>query len=246
MSEGRQRARELREEMSRTEAGFLAQEARVDRLQLSYEAACAKFAEAAKLDPDNVAIWGELGDLWIVRGSLDEAGRAFSSARDAAARSHDDRDLSVAFNKIGDVRQAQGDLDGALASYQASHAIFERLAKADPGNAGWQRDLSVSHDNIGDLQQAQGDLAAALASYQTSLVIAERLAKADPGNARWQRDLAISYSRVARIEMKQGRRDDALKALRQGREIILQILQRLPDNPRLRSDLTWFESQIGS
>jgi hypothetical protein len=41
-----------------------------------------------------------------------------------------------------------------------------RLAKADPGNAGWQRDLSVSHEKIGDVQVEQGDLAAALASYQ--------------------------------------------------------------------------------
>ena len=46
--------------------------------------------------------------------------------------------------------------------YRASHALFERLAKADPGNAGWQHDLSVSHNNVGDVQRAQGDLAAAL------------------------------------------------------------------------------------
>ena len=69
------------------------------------------------------------------------------------------------------MQQAQGDLAAALTSYQASLAIAERLAKADPGNAGWQRDLSVSHNKIGDVQQAQGDLAAALTSYQASLAI---------------------------------------------------------------------------
>jgi hypothetical protein len=37
------------------------------------------------------------------------------------------------------VQRAQGDLAAALTSYQASLAIRERLAKADPGNAGWQR-----------------------------------------------------------------------------------------------------------
>jgi hypothetical protein len=50
-------------------------------------------------------------------------------------------------------------------------AIAERLAKADPGNAGWQRHLSVSHDKIGDVQQAQDDLAAALTSYPRSQLI---------------------------------------------------------------------------
>jgi Flp pilus assembly protein TadD len=72
----------------------------------------------------------------------------------------------VLHNKIGEVQQAQGDLAAALTSHQASHDIFERLAKADPGNAGWQRDLSVSHNKIGDVQQAQGDLATALTSYR--------------------------------------------------------------------------------
>ena len=49
-------------------------------------------------------------------------------------------------NKIGDVKTAQGDLAGALKAYQDSLAIADRLAKSDPGNAGWQRDLSVSYE----------------------------------------------------------------------------------------------------
>ena len=101
MNDGRLRARALREEIGRSEAGFLADEARVDRLQLNYDAACAKFAEAASLDPDNVWIWIELGDLWTTRGSLAEAAKAFFAARDAAARGGDDRDLAASHDKIG-------------------------------------------------------------------------------------------------------------------------------------------------
>ena len=93
---------------------------------------------------------------------------------------------------------AQGNLPAALTSYQASLAITERLAKSDPGNAGWQRDLSVSHNKIGDVQVAQGNLPAALTSYQASLAIRERLAKADPGNAGWQRDLSVSHEQDRR------------------------------------------------
>ena len=76
LNEGRERARALREEASRTEAQFLADEARVDRLQLNYDAACSEFAEAARLDPDNFWLWIELGDLWVTRGSLAEANKA--------------------------------------------------------------------------------------------------------------------------------------------------------------------------
>ena len=103
------------------------------------------------------------------------------------------RDLSVSYDKVGDVLVAQGNLAEALKSYQDSLAISERLAKADPGNAGWQRDLSVSYDKVGDVLVAQGNLAEALKAYQDSLAIGDRLAKADPGNAGWQRDLAMSY-----------------------------------------------------
>ena len=46
---------------------------------------------------------------------------------------------------------AQGDLPAALTSYRASHAIRERLAKADPGNAEWQRDLIVSYVKLSDV-----------------------------------------------------------------------------------------------
>ena len=143
LRQGRMAARALREELSRSEAGFLADEARIDKLQLNYEAACENFAEAARLDPGNCWIWIELGDLWTLRGSLAKAEKAFRAALKTAAGG-DERDLSVAHNKIGDVQQAQGDLAAALTSYQASHTIADRLAKADPANAGWQHDLAVS------------------------------------------------------------------------------------------------------
>jgi eukaryotic-like serine/threonine-protein kinase len=99
-------------------------------------------------------------------------------------------------NKVGNVQVAQGDLAGALKSYRDDLAIADRLAKSDPGNAGWRRDLSVSYENVGDVQVEQGDLAGALKSYRDDLAIADRLAKSDPGNAGWQHDLSISDEKV--------------------------------------------------
>ena len=74
---------------------------------------------------------------------------------------------------------AQGKLADALAAYQASLAIAERLAKADADNTEWQRDLSVSHDKIGDVLGAQGKLADALAAFQAALAISRT-----PGQGR--------------------------------------------------------------
>ena len=59
------------------------------------------------------------------------------------------RDLSVSYNKVGDVQSAQGNLAGALKSYRDSLAIFQKFAKQDPGNAGWQADLAFSYWRTG-------------------------------------------------------------------------------------------------
>jgi len=59
------------------------------------------------------------------------------------------RDLSVSYNKVGDVQSAQGDLAGALKTYRESLAIIEQFAKQDPSNAGWQGDLAFCYWRIG-------------------------------------------------------------------------------------------------
>ena len=87
-----------------------------------------------------------------------------------------------------------------LTAYRASLAIRERLAAADPSNAGWQRDLSVSQGNIGDVLRAQGRLDDALTAYRADLAIAERLAAADASNAGWQRDLLAIHAKFGLME----------------------------------------------
>jgi hypothetical protein len=47
---------------------------------------------------------------------------------------------------------------GEIASENALLAIWERLAKLDPGNTEWQSDLAASYNNIGDVLVAQGHL----------------------------------------------------------------------------------------
>ncbi len=92
----------------------------------------------------------------------------------------------------------------------------DRLAKSDPGNAGWQRDLSVSYDRVGDVLVAQGNLPEALKTFRDGLAIRDRLAKSDPGNAGWQRDLSVSYDRVGDVLVAQGNLPEALKTFRDG------------------------------
>jgi tetratricopeptide (TPR) repeat protein len=137
-------------------------------------------------------------------GQLDAAQAAYARAIAMGKPGRDD--WAVYWSKLGtgDIQKERGNLGAALATYRDAAMIAERLAKAAPGNAGWQRDLSWSYNKVGDVQVAQGDLAGALTSYRDSLATRERLAKADLGNAGWQRDIAVSYSKIAGVLRQQG------------------------------------------
>jgi hypothetical protein len=53
------------------------------------------------------------------------------------------RDLSVSWEKLGDVRRAQGDRAGAAQAYGDALNVTQRLAAADPSNVQWRRGLSI-------------------------------------------------------------------------------------------------------
>ena len=87
---------------------------------------------------------------------------------------------SWARTELGDVLLWVGRSSEALNSFRAGLAMAKRLAKADPGNAGWQRDLSVSYNRIGDVLVAQGNLPEALKSFRDGLAIRELWRKPTP------------------------------------------------------------------
>jgi tetratricopeptide (TPR) repeat protein len=129
---------------------------------------------------------------------------------------------------LGDLFVTTGNLNQADEAYRQARAIADRLAKADPGNAGWQRDLSVSFDKVGNVLEAQGNLPEALKSYRDSLAIRDRLAKSDPGNARWQRDLATSHERLGDIYLQQKKREEARQAFEQALGVYGLLMARNP------------------
>ncbi len=157
------------------------------------------YRKAAELEPEDFWTLIELARLHRVAGNLAAALEAAEAALRAA---REDRSRSVARNEIGDVFVEQGDLGKALESYQASHAIFERLARADASNAGLQRDLSVSHERIGDLHETWTEIANAISAYEASLQIAQSLADRFPDHPQFQSDLEITKRRLGELRAR--------------------------------------------
>ena len=235
------------------------QPALYDRLQ-PHALAAAEHAEGQGVALDAAArLFNQIGFYrW-------NAGRLHHGARGASAGAGDRRDGARAVladigdpgslhpsraawvsTFAGDAAVAYGDLDAALAAYQASLVIRQRLAAADPSNAAWQRDLSVSHNKLGDVLRAQGQLGDALAAYQASLVIFERLAAADPSNAAWQRDLFVSYARLGSVLEQVGDVAAAAEQYGKGRAITVRLTERDPSNATWRNDRAWIEQRLAA
>jgi Flp pilus assembly protein TadD len=107
------------------------------------------------------------------------------------------RDLSLAYNKIGDFQLAEGNLADALASFRNGLAIREHLAELEPDNAGWQHDLTVSYSKLASVFKLSNDPANALTVLRQGQTILDRLAKLAPDNAGWRSDLAWFNDQIA-------------------------------------------------
>jgi len=106
------------------------------------------------------------------------------------------RDLSVTYDKIGDVLMVTGNIDEALATYRKDHAIAVKLAAADPENLDRRLDASVSYGRVGDALAAGGQIDDAIAMYRIRSVLVRTLGAIDPENEEKIRTLLRAGGRA--------------------------------------------------
>lgn len=195
----------------------------------------------------------DAGDTARVRGSIVDSEHNYAHAHGLAQRSTErdpsnaewHRNLSVSYNRIGNIRVAHGDGPAALVAYCKSHEITAALAARDPADIAWQRDLSLSHERIGDVLFAQGDQPGALAAYCKSLEIRKALAARGRANAEWQHDLLVSHIKIGNVLVTQGDGPGALSAFRKSLEIAEALAARDPANTEWQRDLSVSHNRVG-
>jgi len=155
------------------------------------------------------------------------------------------RDLSVAYQKIGEVLERQGKLADALKAHRDSLDIDKRLIATDPGNTHWQRDLLVSQNKVGHVLEQQGNSEDALSAYRDSLAIAQRLVVSDPSNTQWQWDLSFTYGFIADVLLTQGKLDEARKNYRDAISIRERMVAGDPGNAQWQQNLARIYIKLG-
>ena len=102
----------------------------------------------------------------------------------------------------GDVAVAQGNLPVARELYAMALGTAEPIAKADPGNAGWQRDLALSHGRVAMILLRQGERERALSAFRQGREIILKLKAAAPSNATLPKDLAWFDGQIGGLQKR--------------------------------------------
>jgi non-specific serine/threonine protein kinase/serine/threonine-protein kinase len=156
------------------------------------------------------------------------------------------RELAAAYRRVaavqGDPYQANlGDTQGALASYRKAAAIFESLAKTNPGSVQDQIGLAGSHRLLAAILSNLGE-ADALEHAHKAMAISEHLAKSSPSDAVLA-ELALDYEMLSDIE---GDSAGALENLRKELSITELRLKSKPADRLLRRQVAVVQTKMAN
>ena len=134
------------------------------------------------------------GDLKAARGYFEDGLRIRRRLADEDATSaQKQRDLSISFERLGDVSVAAGDLKAARGYFEDRLRISRRLADDDRTSAEKQRDLWVSYWRIADVLEKQEHSGEARKAWQGALDILDQMAARglhiSPGDAAFHERL---------------------------------------------------------
>jgi tetratricopeptide (TPR) repeat protein len=124
------------------------------------------FEAARALRPENVAVWGNLGDALVRRGDYNGAVAAYQKITELDPR------LPAAHFHLGIALKDKGDVDGAIAAYKRAIELDPRHARA--------------HNNLGAALKEKGDVEGAVGAYKRAIEL-------DPKFAQAHNNLGIVY-----------------------------------------------------
>jgi len=213
-------------------------------------AAVALASEVLPHLPNTADGWAPLADI-EVQGHLQlgltdwavQRTREISAAFEARAQAEPGRadyqcDLSVSYERLGDLMSALGQGEQAREFFEKSLGAIERVAQAEPERADFQRQLSVSYNKLGDLMRALGQGEQAREFFEKDLAIAQRLAQAEPGRADYQRDLSVSYNKLGDLMSALGQGEQAREFFEKSLGIAQRLAQAEPGRADYQRDLS--------
>ena len=208
-------------------------------------------------NPDHAheAVWGNIYACDALVDMLDytaaevAANAALRIAEKFAKKYPDDpqmqRDLSVSYERLGNIAKARSDYNAAEGYYAKTLEIREKLAEKYPEDPNLQRDLSVSYERLGGIAEALNDYKAAEGYYAKTLEIREKLAEKYPDDPGMQRDLSVSYNNLGDIAKARNDYKAAEGYYAKALEIGERLAEKYPEDPQMQRDLSISYNNLG-
>jgi len=153
-----------------------------------------------------------------------------------------EREVATAYERVarvqgGLLQSNLGDTVGARESLGRALAIRERLAKANPKNAGDQAAVAETRLQLSEVLMAEGDAAAAVGQARAAQAILASQAAASPGDRALEARLARGRRYVGLALARSGDRAGALTALEAAASTFEALYAADPANPAYRREL---------
>jgi tetratricopeptide (TPR) repeat protein len=243
---GREAARALREEASRIEAEFLADEARIDRLQLAYRDAARKYAEAAALVArfDGEDEWYYLhqqaselsrcGDEFGDNQALKEAIGVYGRALALVSRERAPLDWATIQNNLGNALAVLGERESSTPRLEEAVAAYREALKE------WTRervplDWATTQNNLGNTLLVLGEHEGGSARPEEA-VAAYREALKERSRERVPLQWAMTQNNLGNALFALGQRDTGTARLE---EAVAAFREALREQTRERVPLKW-------
>jgi serine/threonine protein kinase/Flp pilus assembly protein TadD len=156
------------------------------------------------------------------------------------------RDLSISFERLGDMSLKQGQAQEARAFFDQDILVRRRLAEADPQNYQFQRNQIIGLFKLGAVTLLLDQSQEALRYFEQGLEINRHLADAYPMNTEIQRDLSMSYERLGDVTLRLGHTKEALVFYEQSHTVCRRLAHVDPTNDEIQRDLSANYDKLGN
>lgn len=160
------------------------------------------------------------------------------------------RDASIVeeannYERLGDLARETEDYSGAMARYEHTVALRERVARTRQSDSDAQRALLIAYGKLGEVFRAAGELDNARARYEIAVPIAERLLRIEPKSAQYRRDLANAHEKVGDIMRYQGEVSGAQVHYEQALREYDKLAQDRPPSDQAFRDVAVTSNKLG-
>jgi len=223
-----------------------------DHRRGDYPGAIAKFREAHRVtgallasapdDPRRIFTHAQ-SEFWIgyvdfILHDYKQALPRFIAYRDLAERLtriapgdiENWHELAYAQGNICSVAVQRKGPDRDLAECQAALTTMERIARAQPADAGVRADLANSHAWLADALRLRGREQEALDHREQQSTIIQDLLRQDPRNMSFMQDMMLAEYSKSQILYALGRHDDAARLRDAARQTIERLIESDPEN----------------